>query len=234
VSEDAAAIAVRLAGIRARIERAAVRAGRAPGEVGLVAVSKTRPADAVVAAIAAGVTDVGENYAQELVAKHAAVSAPVRWHFIGQLQTNKVKLVIGRVALIHAVDSRALLDAIARRALAAGIVQPVLLAVSAAGEARKSGVDPGAVAELAAVAAGLPGVRLEGLMTMPPDAADPEVARPFFRRLRELRDRLATAACPLPILSMGMSGDFEVAVEEGATLVRIGTSIFGPRESGAH
>lgn len=225
------AIAANLAAVRARIDAAARRAGRPAADVGLVAVSKTQPAGAVAAAIAAGVTDVGENYAQEMVGKQAevaALGAAVRWHFIGQLQRNKAKLVVGRVALIHAVDSPELLEAIDRRAAAAGVVQPVLLAVSAAGEAHKSGVEVERLGALLA-AAERPHLRVEGLMTMPPERATGEAARPYFRELRRVRDRVATAERPLATLSMGMSGDFEVAIEEGSTLVRVGSAIFGSR-----
>jgi PLP dependent protein len=222
-------VAANLAAVRGRIAAAAARAGRDPAGVTLVAVAKTHPAAAVAAAAAAGVTDVGENYAQELVAKHAALGDAVRWHFIGRLQRNKVKQVVGRAALIHAVDSTALLQAIATRAAEAGIVQPILLAVSAAGEAQKTGAPAEAIEALAAAARGWPSLRLDGLMTMPPESDDPEAARPYFGALRQLRDRLV----PGGALSMGMSADLEVAVEEGATLVRVGTAIFGARPARA-
>jgi len=221
-------IAARWAAVRARVDAAARRAGRDPADVTIVAVSKTHPAAAAVAAIAAGAVDLGENYAQELVAKAAEVAAltgaPVRWHFIGRLQRNKAKLVAGKVALVHAVDSVELGVELGKRAAAVGAVQPVLIAVNLAGEATKGGVVEGEVEAIVAALRGASGVRVDGLMTMPPPVDDAEQVRPQFRALRELRDRLG-----LSLLSMGMTGDFEVAIEEGATHVRIGTAIFGSR-----
>lgn len=221
--------------VRDRVAAAATRAGRDPQQVRIVAVSKLHPAAAIDAAFEAGVRDVGENYAQEMVDKLArcAHAAELRWHFIGTLQRNKAKLVVGAAALIHAVDSERLTVEIDKRAAAAGVVQPILLAVNLAGEASKSGVAPEEVAALVAACGALAAVRCEGLMTMPPLTGDPEEARGFFRSLRELRDRLRSDGGALgPELSMGTTGDFEVAVEEGATLVRIGTAIFGPRPGG--
>lgn len=221
-------IANRWSAVRARVEAACERAKRDPSEVTIVAVSKTHPASAVVEAAAAGATDFGENYAQELVAKRAEVTVPVRWHFIGRLQRNKAKFVAGHCVLVHAVDTVELARELARRRPDPTIVQPVLIAL--AGEASKAGV----VADTAEAAAreivGVDGVRLDGLMTMPPPADDPEASRPHFVALRELRDRIQDAiGRPLPALSMGMSDDFEVAIECGATHVRIGTAIFGER-----
>jgi pyridoxal phosphate enzyme (YggS family) len=223
-------LAVRLAAVHERIAAACQRAGRARDDVTLVAVSKKHPASAVSEAVACGVTDVGENYVQELVAKKAEVPLPVRWHFIGGLQRNKAKALIGHVALIHAVDSASLADEIAKRAAAANVVQPILLAMSAAGETQKSGAAPDQLGELLAHCAQLPALAVRGLMTMPPLDLDAEAARPYFRALRQQRDRLATDSHPLAVLSMGMSHDFEVAIEEGATLIRVGTAIFGPRQ----
>jgi pyridoxal phosphate enzyme (YggS family) len=219
-------IAERWQAVRARVDAACQRAGRTPSEVTIVAVSKTHPAASVREAAAAGATDFGENYAQELVAKRAECG-DVRWHFIGRLQRNKAKFVAGQVALIHAVDDIDLAVAIGKRTQ---VVQPVLLALNAADEATKGGVTAADAAALARGIIAVPNVRLDGLMTMPPPADDPEASRPYFERLRELRDRLADElAIPLPILSMGMSGDFEVAIACGATHVRIGTAIFGAR-----
>jgi hypothetical protein len=219
-------IAARWQAVRARVDAACERAGRAPSEVTIVAVSKLQPATAVVEAAAAGATDFGENYAQELAAKRDACG-DVRWHFIGRLQRNKAKLVAGRVALVHAVDTVELAVELGKRAPS---VQPVLLAVNLGGEDTKGGVAPAAMVELARAVAGVANVRLDGLMTMPPPADDPEASRPHFDRLRALRDELVGALDrPLPVLSMGMSGDFEVAIACGATHVRIGTAIFGPR-----
>lgn len=227
-------IGARLADLLARIAAAAARAGRRPGDVGLVAVSKRHPPELVAAAARAGVTDLGENYAQELVGKMDALAGDpaargLAWHFIGRLQRNKVRLVVGRVALIHAVDSIELAREIDRRAAEAGRVQPILIAVSAAGEAQKTGVDPDALGRLLEEIAGLSALDCAGLMTMPPWPDAPEDSRRYFRELREIRDRLATPDRPLPHLSMGTTGDLEVAVEEGATLVRVGTALFGPR-----
>lgn len=224
---DAGAIADRWREISARVAAACERAGRAPAEVTIVAVSKMQPAEAVRAAAAAGARDFGENYAQELAAKRAACG-DVRWHFIGRLQRNKAKLVAGQVALVHAVDSAELAEELGRRA--GGAVQPVLISVNVAGEATKGGVSPEAAGALAAAIATLPGVRLDGLMTMPPPSDDPEASRAAFLALRVLRDRLVQElGAPLPVLSMGMSGDFEVAIACGATHVRVGTAIFGAR-----
>jgi hypothetical protein len=244
-----AGIAARWREVAARVAAACERAGRAPAEVTIVAVSKTHPAEAVRAAAAAGARDFGENYAQELAAKREACGAEgsaaveLRWHFIGRLQRNKAKLVAGRVALVHAVDSVELAAEIGRRAqgavaqgavaqgaVAQGAVQPILLSVNIAGEATKGGVTPGTAAALAAAVVKLPGVRLDGLMTMPPPSDDPEASRTSFLALRALRDRLQQElGAPLPALSMGMSGDYEVAIACGATHVRIGTAIFGER-----
>jgi PLP dependent protein len=234
----------RLQRVHERLAEAAARAGRAPDAVRVVAVSKLHPAAAIDAAFEAGVRDVGENYAQELADKleRCAHAGELRWHFIGRLQRNKARVVVGaaasgpgdpRCALIHAVDSERLAIEIDKRAAAAGVVQPILFAVNVAGEASKTGVEPGQVEGLVATCAALPAVDCAGLMTMPPLADDPEEVRGFFRALRELRDRLRDGGAALgPELSMGTTGDFEVAVEEGATLVRIGTAIFGPRPAG--
>jgi pyridoxal phosphate enzyme (YggS family) len=221
-------IAERWREVRARVDAACERAGRSPSEVTIVAVSKTHPAAAVREAAAAGATDFGENYAQELAAKRAECG-DVRWHFIGRLQRNKAKLVAGHVALVHAVDSVELAVELGKRAAQ---LQPILLAVNAAGEATKGGVSAEQVAALARSIGSVANVRLDGLMTMPPPADDPEASRPYFEALRALRDRLAgELGQPLPILSMGMSGDYEIAIACGATHVRIGTAIFGPRDT---
>jgi pyridoxal phosphate enzyme (YggS family) len=219
-------IALRWQAVRARVEAACDRAGRAPGEVTIVAVSKTQPATAVLEAAAAGARAFGENYAQELAAKRAEVG-DVEWHFIGRLQRNKAKLVAGQVALVHAVDSVELAAELGKRA---GRLQPILLSVNVAGEATKGGVTEQTAEAVARAISGVANVRLDGLMTMPPPADDPEASRPCFEALRRLRERLADAlGQPLPVLSMGMSGDYEVAIACGATHVRIGTAIFGAR-----
>ena len=221
-------IAERWQEVRARVDAACERAGRAPSDVTIIAVSKTHPATAVREAAAAGATDFGENYAQELVSKRAELTdLAIRWHFIGRLQRNKAKFVAGQVALVHAVDTVELAAELGKRSAA---VQPVLLAVNAADEETKGGVTAEDAAKLARAIVAVPNIRLDGLMTMPPPSEDPEASRPYFERLRALRDGLTgELGQPLPVLSMGMSGDFEVAIACGATHVRIGTAIFGAR-----
>jgi pyridoxal phosphate enzyme (YggS family) len=225
------ALADRLARVRELAAAAARRAGRDPAAVTLVAISKKMPSEAIREALEAGQLDFGENYAQELRDKMAALEGTrARWHFVGSLQRNKVKYVAGRVHLIHGVDDPALLPEIDRRAQ--GVPQDVLVEVSLAGEAQKGGVTPDALPTLLDAFAGLARVRCVGLMCMPPPADDAEASRPYFRQLRELLQREATHAranVALTELSMGMSGDYQVAVEEGATLIRVGTAIFGPR-----
>lgn len=222
------AIADRWNRVRASVAAACERAGRAPEEVTIIAVSKQQPASAICEAVAAGARDFGENYAQELAAKRDSCPGAIRWHFIGHLQRNKVKLVAGQVALVHAVDRLEVAEELGKRS---PTVQPVLLAVNLANESTKHGVSASEAPALARALAGVPNVRLDGLMTMPPPNDDPEASRPMFLALRTLRDRLADElGQPLPVLSMGMSGDYEVAIACGATAVRIGTAIFGPRD----
>ncbi len=225
-------IAENLAAVKRRIEAAARRAGRNPAEVRLVAVSKTVPVDRLKEAVAAGQHIFGENYLQEARPKIAALGEGISWHFVGHLQTRKAKAVVGHFELIHSVDRLKLAQALEQAAAQLNIVQDILIQVNLAGEDTKSGVSPEEVPDLLAEIGKLPHLRVLGLMTMPPWFADPERVRPYFRTLRELRDRLRelqVAGTPLPELSMGMTGDFEVAVEEGATLVRVGTAIFGER-----
>jgi pyridoxal phosphate enzyme (YggS family) len=214
--------------VRARIAAASARAGRAPESVTLVAVSKKQPVDALREAYAAGCRDFGENYAQELLEKASAlVDVDLRLHHIGHLQTNKVKALVGKVALFHGVDRTELVRELDKRAGAAGCRASVLIQVNVAGEDTKSGCTPVELPSLVAEALACPHLEVRGLMTMPPPCDDPEAARPHFRELRRLRDALGDAR--LDELSMGMSHDFEVAIEEGATLVRVGTAIFGAR-----
>jgi pyridoxal phosphate enzyme (YggS family) len=224
-------VAERWRAVTARVAAACERADRSATDVTIVAVSKTQPADAIRAAYTAGATDFGENYAQELVAKAtelAASHSEISWHFVGRLQRNKARMVAGRVALVHAVDSVELAEELGKRA--GGVVQPILLAVNLGGEATKGGVTALAALAIARVLAGVAGTSLDGLMTMPPPVDDPEASRPHFDGLRALRDRLADQlGRPLPVLSMGMSHDYEVAIACGATHVRIGTAIFGSR-----
>ncbi|MCA9662609.1 MAG: YggS family pyridoxal phosphate-dependent enzyme [Myxococcales bacterium] len=225
-------IAANLARIRERIAAAVARRGPGP-EVILIGVSKRHPIAAIEAAMAAGLADFGENYAQELRDKIAAIGHdPPRWHFIGGLQRNKVKYAVGK-ALIHTVDRAEIVDAIEARAAREEVTQDVLVEVNLGDEAQKAGI---AEAELPALLdrfAATPHVRCRGLMIIPP-VGPTEVTRPYFASLRELRDRLAATpreGVTLEHLSMGMSDDFEAAIEEGATLVRVGTAIFGPRPS---
>jgi PLP dependent protein len=218
-------IADRLAEVRSRIEVACRRAGRAAAEVVLVAVSKTQPPALIEEAYAAGQRDFGENYAQELRDKAKALShlAGIRWHAIGRLQANKAKYVAPIAALFHALDDVNTARELGRRAAAVGRVLPCLIELNA-GEASKGGVAFDRSASFLESLRGIPGIELRGLMVMPPVSSDPETSRPVFRKTREAAVKLA-----LPDLSMGMTQDFEVAVEEGATLVRVGTAIFGAR-----
>jgi PLP dependent protein len=224
----ATGVAQRYGAIRRQVADAADAVGRDPADVRIVAVTKTVGVDVVAQALAAGITDFGENRVQEFLGKWG-LFPDVRWHFIGTLQTNKVKDVVGKAALIHSVDSLRLLEEIDRRAVQAGLAQPVLLQVNVSGEESKHGFAPGEVGEALAETSQMQGVRVEGLMTMAPFGR-PEDARWVFRELREVRDSLRETGpdgVELGELSMGMSNDFCVAVEEGATIVRIGGAIFG-------
>ena len=221
-----------LAAVRGRIAAAAVRAGRRPEDVTIVAVTKGHPLERVREAAAAGLADVGESRVQEALAKQAAwPAAPVRWHLIGHLQRNKAKLAVGRFALIHSVDSVRLVEALESAAAAADVVQEVLVEVNVAREPQKSGASPEEVAELVAHAGRLTHLRVRGLMALAPFGAPLDVQHRVFGELRELRDSLATSSLELAVLSMGMSDDFEAAVAEGATMVRLGTILFGERAS---
>jgi pyridoxal phosphate enzyme (YggS family) len=225
-------IARNLTELRKRIAAAARRVGRDPAGVRLVAVSKTVPVERLQEAVAAGQHLFGENYLQEAQPKIAALGEAARWHFVGHLQTKKAKGVVGLFELIHSVDRLKLAQALDQAAAKRGLVQDILLQVNLAGEASKSGAAPEDVADLLREIGKLPHLQVTGLMTMPPWFDDPERVRPYFRALRELRNRLEElhlSESGLPELSMGMTGDFEVAVEEGATLVRVGTAVFGER-----
>jgi pyridoxal phosphate enzyme (YggS family) len=231
---DAARIAANLDAVRARIADACTRAGRAPDSVTLVAVSKTHPLEAIQAAAAHGQTDFGENRLEELWEKaragHAAGITGLRWHMIGTIQSRKTDLAIGPFHLIHAIDRVRIAQRINREALTAACVVSVLLEVNVSGEESKHGFTPDELRAAMPDLLGMRGLSIEGLMTMAPLVEDPETVRPVFQALRALRDELAAAhRIPLPHLSMGMSNDFEIAIEEGATLVRVGTSIFGKR-----
>ena len=223
-------IVERWQGVLAEMAESARRAGREPGRVRLLAVSKLHPAEDVQALFQAGQTMFGENYVQEALAKMSLLSPEISWHFIGHLQTNKVKSVVGRFSLVHGVDSLKLARSLHRQAEALGVTQDVLVQVNLAGEEQKSGISERDLPELADFLAGSAALRWQGLMLMPPFFDDPERARPFFARLRKLAESLRSGfGLPLPELSMGMTGDFGAAIEEGATLVRIGTRIFGER-----
>jgi pyridoxal phosphate enzyme (YggS family) len=224
--------------IRERISRACARAGRSPSDVTLIAVAKTFPSAAVQEAVDAGVADVGENYVQELLAKRRDLAgAAVRWHFIGHLQSNKARNIAEWIHMIHAVDSAALAVEIDRRAAKAGRIIECLMEVNTTGEGTKFGAAPGQVATLVKSLASCDSISLAGLMTIGPFLPDPEGSRPMFRRLRELKDEIGSLGqtnVTMRHLSMGMTGDFEVAIDEGATLIRIGTAIFGPRTRADH
>lgn len=224
-------IAARLREVEVRIEAACERAGRDPADVTLVAVTKTFPLEVVVAAMGAGARHLGENRAQELRDKIAGLGERpgVSWHFIGHLQTNKVRAVAGNVALIHSVDRFGLAEAVAKRARSLGVEQDVLIQVDVGGEASKQGVPPPAAQRLAEEVDALDGIRVRGLMTMPPFPADPEESRPYFVALRELSEVVRGGLPGAVELSMGMTRDYEVAIEEGATIVRVGEAIFGSR-----
>lgn len=225
-------IAANLQDIQDRISVAALAAGRDPSSVRLVAVSKTRPAGDVLEAFRAGQSVFGENYVQELVAKAAEVPEPVEWHFIGHLQSNKVRQLAGIVNMIHSVDRLSLAEEVSRQWGRLGRCCDILVQVNLSGEATKSGTSEAEALQLVRAIAALAHVRIRGLMTMPPFFDDPEAARPFFAELLRLSRRIDAEGIPgveMRELSMGMSGDFEAAIQEGATLVRVGTSIFGAR-----
>lgn len=228
-------IAENLARVRERIEAAARRCGRAPGAIELMAVTKTVPVERIREAYDAGQHLFGENRVQEFAAKASSLQLPgSAWHMIGHLQSNKAKKAAELFAAVDSVDSLALAEKLNAAAEAMGKRLAVLIEVNLGGEAAKSGLAPDApqLEELLRAAERLAALEFRGLMTVPPYTEDPEGARPYFRQLRELRDRIAARRLPavnMDVLSMGMSHDFEVAVEEGATCVRVGTAIFGDR-----
>jgi pyridoxal phosphate enzyme (YggS family) len=225
-------IAENLKTVKDKIAQAALRAGRNPQDVQLVAVSKTVSGEPIKQAIEAGVTILGESYIQEARKKIGELGKAVRWDFIGHLQSNKISYAVDLFEVIHSIDRLSLAQALSTRAAKKRKTLRVLVQVNISGEGAKSGIDTGRVNALVSHIASLPNLTLEGLMTMPPYFTDPEKARPYFVALRKLRDTLMAEQgnrIDLKELSMGMSGDFEVAVEEGATLVRVGTAIFGER-----
>ena len=223
-----------IANIRAGIAEAARAAGRDPADVALLAATKTQSSDAIRAAIAAGVTLCGENRVQELDAHLAdGAYAGAAVHFIGHLQTNKVKHVVGRVALIHSISSEKLLRAVSAQADKLGLVQDILLEINLAGEASKSGFPPEEALPAAALCAQLSGVRLRGLMCIPPAAAAPGENLPYFQKLRQLAvditGKILDNRIDMDVLSMGMSGDWPDAIAAGSTCIRVGSALFGPR-----
>lgn len=254
-AELVAELRARLAEVRASIAASCERAGRPPSSVRIVGVTKKRPPELVRAAVMVGLTDLGENRVQEMLAKMEAVDLSsdqpdgtatagssehrglggrvVNWHLVGRLQRNKARDVVGRAVLVHSLDRRSLANELSRRAEHAGVVQRVLVQVNVAGDPAKSGCSPDRLLGLVNHVRSRPNLVVEGLMTMPPlpgAGVDPgQAARPYFARLRALRDKVREECPEVTHLSMGMSGDFEAAVEEGATIVRLGTALFGPR-----
>jgi pyridoxal phosphate enzyme (YggS family) len=233
VSDLEAVIAARLADVRGRVARSAERVNRNPADIRLVAVSKTYGADHVAAAAAAGQHDFGENKVQEGLQKIGRLAdTTIRWHLIGHLQSNKARKAGESFQWIHAIDGADVLGRVDQGAAAAGQRPQALVQVDLAGETTKHGVRPEALADIFAAARSCVAVQLVGLMVLPPAVDDPALARPWFRKLRAVRDDLMASGVPperLAHLSMGMSHDFEVAIEEGATIVRVGSAIFGAR-----
>jgi pyridoxal phosphate enzyme (YggS family) len=226
-------IATNLHTIQQRIDRACQRCGREPQQVALIAVSKKKPADLIIQAAVAGQPLFGESYVQEFIDKHQQISTPVRWHFIGALQSNKVKYLRGTTELIHSVDRYSLAKEINKQWAAIGQTANILIQVNVGAEQSKAGATPENVEELVRKIANLANIRIQGLMALPPYHDDLEQVRPWFRQLRQLAQRIEALDIPqvsMATLSMGMSHDFEIAIEEGATLIRVGTAIFGERE----
>jgi len=224
------AVASALAEVRGRVQEAARAAGRDPAEVTLIAVSKAQPLERLQAALDAGQRTFGENYVQEFLGKRQDYDLPdIRWHYIGRLQTNKVRQIVGQVHRIHSVDRTKLAREISKRSVKADLTSDILVQVNVGEEESKGGISADdAERELAAILE-LPNLDVHGLMCIPPFGS-PEEVRPYFVQLREVRDRLEPAlGIKLPELSMGMSGDYETAIAEGATLVRVGSAIFGAR-----
>ena len=220
----------RLADVEARIAAACERAGRAPSGVSIVAVTKTFGPEVVAEAASAGLSVMGENRVQEAVQKIPLCPGRLEWHMIGHLQRNKVRQILGLVEWVHSVDSERLLQTIDRVAGELGRTMPVLLEINVSGESSKHGLAPDAAGPLVAAACGLRNVEVRGFMTIPPFTPDAGDARPYFRALRRLRDTCSRKYdVELPELSMGMSNDFDVAVEEGATWIRLGSVLFGRR-----
>lgn len=222
-----------LRSVQSKIEAACRRSGRDPKEVTLIAVSKTKPIQMIQEAIEAGKKEFGENKAQEMKEKQETLPKDIKWHFIGHLQTNKVKYVVGRAALIHSVDSLHLAEAIEKESTKQNLVSDILVEVNVAQETSKYGLKTEEVEQLIREIAKLPHIHVCGLMTIAPYVEDPEQNRDIFCQLKKLSVDIATKNIDnvdMSVLSMGMTGDYEVAVEEGATHVRVGTGIFGERD----
>ena len=223
--------AERLAAVRDRIATAARRSDRNPDDVTLVAVSKTFSAARILELKAEGATDFGENRAQELEEKARDVDGPVTWHFVGRLQSNKAKIVTGLASLIHSIDALRTAEAVSRRAQKMELLQRVLIEVNTSGEATKSGIAPGEAIALAQRVEELPNVAVAGLMTIPAWPETPEDSRSTYKAMASMRVELTSVLPEATELSMGMTRDFDVAVEEGATIVRVGEALFGPRKT---
>lgn len=218
--------------IEERIRQACARAGRAREDVTLICVTKTKPIEMLEEAYAAGQREFGENKVQEIVRKYPELPQDIHWHMIGHLQRNKVKMLMHRAVMIHSVDSLQLAETISKEAVKENLVMPVLIEVNMAQEASKFGITAQETKSLVRAVSALDGVRVMGLMTIAPYTDDPETNRPYFRQLRELSvdiDQESFHNVSMGVLSMGMTGDFEVAIEEGATHIRVGTAIFGER-----
>lgn len=228
-------VAANVRQVRERVTAAALRAGREADEVRIIAVAKTKPPAMIRSAYAAGLNEIGENYVQEAAAARLELGdLPLRWHMIGHLQSNKARRAVTLFDVVQTIDSVGLGQALSRHAVQAGRTLSVLLEVNVGGEESKNGVRPAAAARLLAELTALPNLSLDGVMAIPPPAATAELARPAFRKLRALRDELRRGApdnAPLQELSMGMTDDFEIAIEEGATMIRVGRAIFGERAS---
>lgn len=232
MSVSSADLRARITAVQQRIEAAAVAAGRSPADVQLIAVTKTHPPQLAQRAVDAGVIDIGESRVQELLAKRPLVTG-ARWHLVGRLQRNKVREVVGRQILVHSADRRALIDALSSRAEREGVVQRILVQVNVGDDPAKGGCHLDETDDLVAYARQRPNLAVEGLMTippMPPEGEDAGTAsRPLFAQLRRRRDELRARFPEVVHLSMGMTADFEVAIAEGATMVRLGTALFGVR-----
>jgi len=221
--------------VQERIARALERAGRSPSRITIVAVTKTHGADVVTAAIEAGIEDIGENKVQEFLAKAPDVKLPCRWHLVGHLQTNKVPKAVGRFALIQSVDSLRLAEHLSAAGGKAGVTTDILLEVNTSGEESKFGLPVDGTLTMCSLVAGLPHVRIRGIMTVGPLVSDPIVVGAAFAKLRLLREKIEAARIEnvsMEHLSMGMSDDFEIAIAEGSTMVRLGRVLFGEREQG--